>query len=216
MHTKWAAFAGIVFAVTFIAGMVIITTSPDITDSDQSIIDWYADSGHQNAQLAGAYLLTISGIAAAVFVVTGLGPRLAAAARDETSRALAAMVGPAGILMAGSIMAGAFAIAACSASIKFDDVSVDPGVARFLPSVGYGAILVGGGLTGAFVIAVSSLVALRDNAFAAWLSWLGFVCALALLVAVMFMPMIALPIWILLVSVSFLTSSQRVVLAPAS
>ena len=216
MDSRLGAVAGILFAVFFVAGMLVISNSPDNTDSDQAIINWYADSGHQKSQLAGAYLLTLAGIAGAVFVSVGLGPRLAAAARNETSRTLAAMVRPAGIFMATTIAIGGFAIAACSAGVLFDDITVDPGSARFLPSVGYGAVLVGGGLAGAFVIAVSSVVALRDRAFASWLAWLGFVCALALLAGVVFLPMIALPLWVLLASILFLTSGPRLVAETAS
>lgn len=216
MDSKLSAIAGILFAVFFVAGMIVISDSPDVSDSDQAIIDWYSDSGHQKAQLAGAYLLTLAGIAGAVFVSVGLGPRLSAAARDETSRTLAGMVGPAGILMATCITIGGFALAACSASAIFDDVTIDPGTARFLPSVGFGAILVGAGLAGAFVIAVSSVIGLRDRAFAPWLGWLGVVCAIALLGGVVFLPMVALPLWVLLASITFLSSSRRLAGAAAS
>lgn len=217
MHSKWPALAGVVFALFFVVGVLISTNSPDTTESDQAITDWYSDSGHQNEQLAGAYLLTLASIAAVVFVSAGLGPLLANSAHDEAGRTLAATVRPVGILMAACIAIGAFAIASCSAQAKFDGIQVDPGVARFLPSVGYGAILVGGALSGAYIIAVSSLVALREHAFAAWLAWLGLVCAALLLGGIVFLPMAALPVWFFVASISFLVpGSRRLVAANAS
>ncbi len=93
---------------------------------------------------------------------------------------------------------------------------MDAGVARFLPSLGYGTILIVGGLSAAAAITAISGDWKRTGAMPNWLCWLGFVCAFILLAGVMFIPMIALVVWALAAGVALLTrSSPAATLLPA-
>jgi len=195
MAAKWAAIAGIVFGVLFVVGLIMVSDTPDNSDSDETIINWYADSSNQQKELIGAYIMVVAGIAAVTFVTIGLKPRVEAASRNQGDAALAALVQPAALLMAAAFIIGVMALAGAAATAFFDDVPVDPGVARFLPGAGYGTILVGGALCAAFLMTITSIHALRTGSLPAWFAWLGFLCALAMLGGVIFLPMIALPIW---------------------
>jgi hypothetical protein len=112
--------------------------------------------------------------------------------------------------VAAAIAIGAVAIASVPAAVAIDGAPVDPGSARFFPSIGYGAILVVGGLSAAVMIAAASLHWMRTRMMARWLVWLGFVCALALLFSVIFIPMIALPLWALVVAIVMLSRPMSV------
>jgi hypothetical protein len=45
------------------------------------------------------------------------------------------------------------------------------------------------------------VVIMRTGILPKWLAWLGFVAAIVLLFAVVFLPMVALPIWVLATSI---------------
>ncbi len=62
--------------------------------------------------------------------------------------------------------------------------------------------LFGGGFTAIVLVLTTSIVTLQTGVFPQWLAWLGFVAAFALLFAIIFLPMLALLIWVLVVSVS--------------
>jgi predicted lipid-binding transport protein (Tim44 family) len=70
-----------------------------------------------------------------------------------------------------------------------------------LQSLGYGSLLVWGGLAASAMVATVSVAALREAVFPAWFGWLGALAAIVLLGAVIFFPMAALPIWVLIASV---------------
>lgn len=50
------------------------------------------------------------------------------------------------------------------------------------------------------MIVPTSIAALRSGVLPRWFGWLGLDCALVLLLAVVYLPMIALPIWLLAAS----------------
>jgi hypothetical protein len=72
---------------------------------------------------------------------------------------------------------------------------------RFLPQVGDVAILLFAMFRAIALIDAASIVILRTGILPRWLAWLGFVCAIVLLFGVVFIPMIAFPIWLLAVSI---------------
>jgi hypothetical protein len=101
----------------------------------------------------------------------------------------------AAVSTATALFAAGIGIAAVGASALFDDDPVDPGVARFLDGIGYGSLLIWGGLSAALLIVVVSTAVLRERVLPMWFGWLGIVAAIVLLFAVVFIPMVALPVW---------------------
>ena len=102
------------------------------------------------------------------------------------------------------VWVGSFALAAVPAGISLGgEPSVsNADVARFLSQMGFGSILLGG-MFGAFALIVAtSIVTIRTAVLPRWLAYLGFVCGVALLFGVVFLPMIALPIWLIAAGVA--------------
>ena len=195
----WTPLAGVLAAVTFVAGLLCVVSSPDNNDSDAKVLAWYADQGHRLTNLIGAYLLAACGLFILWFGA-GLRQRLRAAEGPGGRLSSVALGGA--ILLAGMLWLGAAAAAAISGAKSFGGVpgpeSAD--VARFLPQVGYAAILLFGMFGAIAPIDATSLVALRTGVLPRWLALLGLLCAVVLLFGVVFLPMVALPIWLLAAS----------------
>jgi hypothetical protein len=120
----------------------------------------------------------------------------------------------AGAVFVGLVVAGAMTLAAVPASISFDS-SAGAGVPRsgdvvsIVQSAGYGMILVGGMLSAAATIGMASLLTLRTGALPRWTAWLGLVAAVVLLFAVVWVPQIALLVWVLAVCVVLFRAPDR-------
>jgi prepilin signal peptidase PulO-like enzyme (type II secretory pathway) len=108
------------------------------------------------------------------------------------------------------LMAGGHVIAAVAAAVEFRDAPVtDPDFVRVLPQLGYGLFLVGGAFSAIVLVLTTSVLSLQTGVFPQWLAWLGILVAIVLLLAVIFLPMIALLIWVLAVSIVLLTRREE-------
>ena len=59
-----AAVAGLVFAVLFAVGWVLLRQRPPLSATDQELIDYFSDPGSRRASLiAGLYVVPFAGIA---------------------------------------------------------------------------------------------------------------------------------------------------------
>lgn len=194
----WVPLAGVLAAVSFVVGVLMAMSGPDSNDSDRQVLAWYADHGHRVTNLVGAYLLAVCGLAL-VWFVAGLRRRLREA--DSAGR-LPDVVFAAGVLLVGMLWIGTAAAVSISGDMSFGGVAgpKTADIARFLPQVGMGAILVFGMFAAIAMIVSTSLVALRSRALPRWFGWLGLLCSVVLLFAVVFVPMLALPVWLLAAS----------------
>ena len=198
----WTPSAGVLAAVTFVIGLILVSNSPDNNDTDAQVVAWYADHGHRVSILIGAYLLAFCGILFLWFVA-GLRQRLRAAEGPGGRLANVALGGA--VLFVGMLWVGAAALGAIPGAESLGDSSPlrTADIARFVPSIGFGAILIFGAFGAIALIDATSIVAMRTGILPKWFAWLGFVAAVVLLFAVVFLPMIALPIWLLAASYVF-------------
>jgi prepilin signal peptidase PulO-like enzyme (type II secretory pathway) len=60
--------------------------------------------------------------------------------------------------------------------------------------------LLGGGFTAIGLVLTTSIISFQTGVLPQWLAWLGVVAAVILLFAIIFLPMVALLIWVLCVS----------------
>ncbi|MGI8926124.1 MAG: hypothetical protein ACR2HN_05680 [Tepidiformaceae bacterium] len=197
---KLGAIAGLLFAVLLVVGLLLANgDSPSPDEPDAAHTEWWSDSGNQANALIGGYLTVLAGLAFLAFM-TQVRARLLA--REGGAGSLATAAFGSGVVFVALLTGGVLAMVTTAGAVKFGDAPV-PGadILRILPQLGFGMILIGGGLTAAFSIAAVSWSILRTGVFARWLAWLGFVCAILLLFGVFFIPMIALPIWALAASV---------------
>jgi hypothetical protein len=110
-----------------------------------------------------------------------------------------------GVALAVLIWVGAAAAISVSGAKTFGG---EPGphnadIARFVPQVGYATVLLFDMFAAIGMIDATSIAALRTGILPRWFAYLGFVCTIALLFAVVFLPMVALPIWLLAASFVF-------------
>jgi hypothetical protein len=197
---RWAGIAGILFVVLLIAGVLVSGDVPTDDDPDEDFVEFYEDSGNQTELVCSAYLLVLAGLAFVAFASLGLnGPVLRSG--NGAAQTLGRMGMAASIMGAVAMAAGGIALASVAAGMRFGDAPLDIGVARFLPSVAYGLFLVLGGLSFAAAIACHSLASFKAGTLPNWAIWLGYLAAVVLLFGVIFLPMVALPIWVLIVSV---------------
>jgi len=196
---RWSPLSGIVFVAAYILGMVL-TKAPDSSDPAETIAAYYPDhKGHRVQMIIAAYVL-IGAALLFLWFVSGLRSRLRAA--EGGTGTLSALAFAAGILFVGLLSVGALALAAPPSSMSFGQSSVSPGadVVVTVQSLGWEAILIGGMLAAAVMIFTTSILTLRTHLLPAWTAWVGFLAAIALLFAAVWIPQIALLIWMLVVS----------------
>jgi hypothetical protein len=196
----WTPLAGILAAVTFVVGIAFAADSPDSDASAAKVLAWYHDHGHRVQVIVGAYVLAFCGLFVLWFT-SGLRQRLREAEGPEGRLANVALA--AGVLLVGMLWVGGAALASVPAGESFGGTPLESAdVARFLPSVGFGAILVFGMFAAFALIESTSIVILRSGMLGRWVAWLGFVCGVIVLFGVVFLPMIALPVWLIATSIA--------------
>lgn len=196
---RWMAAAGIVFGILLVAGSLLINL-PDGTD--EQVTSFYADSGNRTGLLIAAYILVAAGIAFLIYLVD-LQTRFRAV--DSAGGPWGQISRISGIVFVALLIAGAIMLASVAANIAFGDApNPTASVARFLPEAGWGFLLVGGAIMAAVHITSTAIEALRTRLLPKWLCQLGFVLSVVLLFAIVFFPLIALPLWTIITSVVLL------------
>jgi hypothetical protein len=196
---RWIPLTGILFVILFV-GAIFLASLPGGDDSDQEVLDWYTDSGNRTSAVISAYLWVIASLLLVIFV-----NRLRYVIQDAEGGtplfATGAFAG--GIGAAFCLIVAAMAFAAIPAGIEFGDdpppTSVD--VPRAFNSLGFGLQLVGMMFMAIVTILSTAAASFRYRLFPTWFNWLSIICAIALLFAVIFLPGIALLIWLVVASI---------------
>ena len=197
-----SAVSGLVFVPVFVVGALMALNSPDSNASDAKWRAWYADSSNRTQMIIGAYLLIISALLFVGFVA-GLRERVGGTAAARW------FLTATGIGFAVLVMVGAIASVGVAGNISFGDAPVPQDADLLRNNIGFPFIFVAGALSAAAFIATAAVLARAVGFFATWLMWVSFVLAVILLFAVIFLPMAALPIWVLVVSILLLRSPTR-------
>jgi hypothetical protein len=157
--------------------------------------------------IVSAYIFIAAGLLFLWFLAGLRGRLRAAEGGDGTCSALAFA---AGIIFVGLLIAGALTLASVPAGISLGgaDAPTNGETVNFIQSAGFGMILVGGMLSAAAMIAATSLLTMRTQVLPRWSAWLGFVAAFVLLFAVIWIPQVALLIWVIAISVVLLRSPR--------
>jgi hypothetical protein len=213
---RTASIAGISFVVVYVVAWFVSST-PDSDDPSATVAAYYSEKSHRVHELFSTYLFVAAALLFVVFVA-GLRARLRSAEGGEATTTTVAFGGA--IVFAGLLVAGAMSLAAVPAGMSLGGVHAPAGgdLVNFMQSAGYGMMLVGAMLFAAATIAATSLVSMRTAVLPRWSAWLGFVCAFVLLFAVVWLPQIALLVWVIAVSVALLRAPSRAtapVAAPA-
>jgi hypothetical protein len=214
---RWGGpVAGVIFVVLLVVGIIMTTeVIPEDDDPDAEFIETYDDSSNRVQQIVGAYILAGAGLSFLWFL-NHLRRRLSLAPGSEW---LGGLMAGSGVVFVGLLFAGTTAIVMISGSLEFGEMNIediDPSLMRVIPQLGFGMILLFGGLAAALCVFAASWAILRNAALPQWLGWLGFLAAIALIFAVIFIPMIALPIWVLAASVALAMDKSRAEPAPVA
>jgi hypothetical protein len=204
-ESRWGrlgAVSGIVFAVLFVLGILL----PGLPNSDEpeAFSDFYANGGDRAMVVVSAYLLIFAGIAFLAFAAN-LYRGMREAEGDSGSLATVAL--GAGIVFVTMLYSGAASWANVPAGIEFGGEAQPANeIPIWFNQLGFGQIMAPGMFAAITVIVCTSILVLRTAVLPRWLAWTGFVCAPVLVLGVVFLPMIALPIWTVATGVAMLKS----------
>jgi len=210
---RWAPLGGIIFVVLMVIGAGLLGDHPDPDAPDQEIADYLGDSGNHTRNIIGAYVWVLAGVGLLWFLTHLRGVLRSAEGGAGT---LSNLGFGAGLIFTALLMASSAAIAAVAGAIEFRDApDIDPDFVRVLPQMGYAMLLLGGGFTAIVLVLTTSVISLQTGVFPQWLAWLGVLAAIILLFAIIFLPMIALLIWVLAMSVVLLMRTEETATAVA-
>lgn len=198
--SRFAPLTAVLFVILWIAG-IFVSRTPDNADGASVVAEFYKDSSNRNMAVAGAYLWIAAAFLLLCFFVC-VRERLLAA--EGGSAPLTALAFGSGAISVSLILVGTFALAAVPAGVAFGGVDppTDGNITIFTQQLGYGAIFAGSMIAAAVSIFVTSVATRRTGALPGWTAWLGFIAAVVLVFAVVWIPQIALLIWAIAIGIA--------------
>ena len=188
------AWMGIAFSVLFVVGEFIQPSPKDMKDVNEWAQLWNSSS-NRTKQILGAYLVVV-GLLAFIWFASKLRSALGdGAGMMLTFGSVFAAMGMVGTLIATTI-AGNKAFA--SAPVPSGSFS------QQLNGVGAGILVVPGALAAGVFVAIASYLARRNSVLPGWLTIFGYAVAVLQVVAVVFIPLLLVPIWVLITSIVLL------------
>lgn len=190
--------AGLAFVVLFVAGVALFGELLGAAGDPDSTFDaYFSERGNRARDIAGGYLLAMSGVALIAFAHE-LERRLREPAEVGARFGLVFLFGA---TAGGLIMVAAAALMTVSLAISFGRAFDDTGQfatgASALPQFGYVLLCVLAVIPAAAMIVAASLAALRTGALPRWVAYAGFPLALLLLLLGSTVgALVLLPVWV--------------------
>jgi hypothetical protein len=201
--TRLAPLTGAAGIACAVAGLAM-DTAPTSSWPDARITAWYAANGNGH-WLLSAYLIA----AAAPFLLLFTAVVRQCLARAGASSTSLSVVHGAGVAFAVTLLTGAALYAAVPAARVFAKAPApSPDISRYLLGAAYGSLVMFSAFAAAVFVAAVSVAALRTGALPRWLAIAGIPFAV-LMLANAVMPMAAITLWFLVVSVTFTVRSGR-------
>jgi len=190
---RWEPYAGVAYVVFFLASMAV-SNPPADNASNQKWIRSYASRGEQIHHLATGLLLLLAGLSLMTFLVA-LWRRVAAAHPAEPSRLPVAAAGAAAALIGAGGMVMAY-ISGGELMGHYPLPSVD--LLRMSNDLGFALAGVAGSWAAGVAVATLSIQGYAAGVFGARMRAFGVLTAFALLLAMLFVPIGALFLWVLI------------------
>jgi hypothetical protein len=186
---------GIVGAVLFALGFVLASSAPGGGSVDEADFEkFYVTDDNTALPIIGVVLLSLGVIAVLWFFYELRAAMLGA-------EMLAGFAWISAALGLSLVAAGACMLAAPSGAQAFSDAEfVGAPVAHTLAQAGFAAALVPGALLLGAGIAVFSFANRRAGVFPMWASIIGYLAAALQLLAIIWIPFFAIPLWIVIVA----------------
>jgi hypothetical protein len=201
---RLGAVAGLAFAFLFLMGTAMLDIPRGV--SDQTLVAWWSDSGHQLAVVVSMYLFFFAGLCFLVFLVK-LRSRLLAA--EGGTGELTSLVVASGVVFVAMLFVAAASRGVIGFAIKGpgnNELLPGADTLRYMPQPGYAALGAGGLLAAAVAMATTSWLIVRTAVFGRWLAWVGTAAAVLVVVAnVALSGMLAIPamlVWALATSIA--------------
>lgn len=204
---RFAGWAGIAFAVVFVAGFILVAQVPEYDAPDASWVNWVENDNVPT--VVGTMLLTAAGLLLMAFI-TSLAAHLSEVpdAGDDHWRAV---LRGAGTMAGTTLVVAALVGGAMSAAVTFAPEFEAPGaeLIRSLDQLSVGLVLIGTGWSMAVAIAVASWTGRRSATLPRWLTTTGIVFAVLLLLSPMFVPLVFVPLWALITGIVLVRADTR-------
>jgi hypothetical protein len=199
-----APWAGVAFFFLAIIGAALMLWKiPDPEDSDAGIIDFYNDSTAHVLQIIGAYMWALAAVALLWFA-THLRTLIREAEGGPGNLANFGFAGAIIFVLLSLVAASAFTAAGGAIEIGGASRNPDADWMRVLPQFGFGLYRIPA-VWGAIVfIYTTSIVTMKTGVLPKWTARAGFVLALIPLILITPVPMLAIPIWVLCVSIALM------------
>jgi hypothetical protein len=191
-HLRWA---GLVGAVVFLVGFIMLSSVPGGGDPDPSDFEEYYVTDDNTGLAVAGLLIAAAGVIILVLFLHYLRHRVG----TDLSR-LALTSGVAGFAV---LLTGATILAAPSAVQSFSDAEfVGEPIAHTFASAGFGVMLIPGALLIGLAIALYSVAGRATGTLPAWVSIIGYVVAVLQLLAIIYLPFLVVPVWMVLASIA--------------
>jgi hypothetical protein len=189
--SRWV---GVLGALVYAVGFVLVSSAPGGGDPDPSDFqDFYVEDENTILPVIGLFVLALGALALLWFfheLRTALASPDAGFGWASAALGLALVVGGAGL------------IAAPSAALEFSDFEfVGRPIALTFAQAGFGVMLVPGALFLGLGVGALSLSGRRTGVLVSWVAIAGIVAALLQLVALIWIPSFAIPLWVLLAGI---------------
>ena len=160
---RYGALGGILFVILVVVGIAISGSNPKATDSAAKILKYFNDNKD------GIKVASFLSVLASVPILWWAGSLWARLRRAEGGQPRLALVAVLGLLLGG---AGNLTQTAVGATVALELKNVGATEAKFffVLSQAFGS---GGSIGIAVLVLATSVLALRQGAFPAWLGWVG-------------------------------------------
>jgi uncharacterized membrane protein YhaH (DUF805 family) len=206
LTTQIGGVCAAIFAILFAIGIFLLSDSPDSDGPNEDYTKYVNDSGNLVENIIGAYIVVIAALVFLIFLAA-IYRRLRSAEGEDGLWSLVVLVS--GTIFVAMAMAGTILIVAIAGAIKFGSTpEPPPEFARYLPQAGFGLLLLAGGLAAALMTAVISGLIVQTRTLPVWVGYTGFLAALAMVFAVIFVPAILFVLWMLALGIAMMMTSE--------
>jgi hypothetical protein len=193
-----APYSGIAFVVFFLAG-VVVSNAPSNTASDHQWIAAYATHAKQAGHLATGVLLVLAALSLMTFL-THIWTRVNEARGAQAVSPIPVVA--AGVAAACIAVGGILMAAPSGSALLYSQPIPGADILRLGNDVGFAMVGVAGMLAAALSIAALSVQARAAGIFGARLARFSVAVAVVLLASVTFVPIVALLVWLVAVTVT--------------
>lgn len=199
---RLGGICALLFCVLFVTGAALLDL-PGHDDDDSRLNAFYGDSANRLRVVLGSYALALAGMS-----FLGLGAVLSVRAERSGAPAVVArlMLLACAVSVVLLVASGAAQVPTYALSIDAFDEPESALTRATIPHIGY-SLLIFSTLAAAVFIAATSAAARATAMLPGWVAWVGFIAGGLLLFGIFFMPIVALPVWVLAVGVSLWRSS---------